>query len=382
MKPSGAVSRRGAEGGVERQCPPEFDQRLDTVSGAVEGLVELRRALALDPTFGAAAAEMAWLYWDADDARRQVLGLTWEEVDARMHEALTIAAAAPSPAYHQLSAELLVRQHRSDEALATLRQGLTLDPSDPWTYEGLSQALNFSGRPAEARTYLESAMRVDHGWTEWRHYQAGLSAFGLEDFETAVSHLREIDPASESSWPKFYGLHVLAAALAHLDRLPEAREATGDLRRVLRERREGDANTLTAQRFFVYEREKDALRLLAGLERAGIPRWPSAIARAPGEALEGPDLRRLVLGNQLDGRRTRPSEDTVRVVFHKDGTAERRNGDEIAMGTTWLQGSSLCTAYPRSLASCGPVFRLDVGTDQAGYRHELLFETYQLRPAP
>ena len=38
---------------------------------------------------------------------------------------------------------------------------MALDPSDPWTFDGLSQALIFNGRPKEGRAYLDAAMRLD-----------------------------------------------------------------------------------------------------------------------------------------------------------------------------------------------------------------------------
>jgi adenylate cyclase len=66
-------------------------------------------------------------------------------------------------------AELLAREHRSNEAVAVLVRAVALNPSDPWNYVELSQALNFTGRPKEARDYLDEVMRVDPGWTDLRH---------------------------------------------------------------------------------------------------------------------------------------------------------------------------------------------------------------------
>lgn len=140
----------------------------------VEAVRWYERALALDRDFGMAAAALAWLHWDADDQRAKALGLSWAGIEGKIYENLELAARNPSAMYYQLVADLLVRERRSDEAIALLQKAVPLDPSDPWTYEGLSQALIFSGRPAEGRAYLDAAIRVDPGWNDWRHYQGGL----------------------------------------------------------------------------------------------------------------------------------------------------------------------------------------------------------------
>ena len=72
----------------------------------------------------------------------------------------------------------MVREHNSDEAVTVLLKSVALDPSDPWNYLGLANALNFNGRPKEALSYLDAAARVDpNSWRDWRLYQTGLAEF-------------------------------------------------------------------------------------------------------------------------------------------------------------------------------------------------------------
>jgi adenylate cyclase len=351
-------------------------RRTDTVPGTIEALAHLSRALALDSDFGAAAAEMAWLYWDADDARRRALGLSWPEIDERLHTSLAQAAAHPTPAYHQLHAELLIRQNRTREALETLRAALALDPSDPWTFEGLSQALNFAGQPREARLHLDAAMRVDPGWTEWRRYQAGLSAFGEGDFVTAITHLDMIDLRSTNPWPKFYAAHLRVAAYAQLGAMQKAQEARRQLEAILRERGDDPPNRMIAQQFFVFSQEEDAERLLHGLALAGVPEWPAGINSAGETRLDDAAINRLVLGRSIVGHRTRPDETPFTASLGKDGAILRAIGGESATGRLWVQGNDLCTGWPNTLAACGPVF-LDRASGR--YRHELRFEAFEFR---
>lgn len=354
-------------------------RRADTLSGTVEALGFLRQALALDANFGAAAAEMAWLYWDADDVRRQVLGLSWKEIDDGLHGSLAIAARNPSPGYYQLISELLVREHRSDEAVAALQKAIALDPSDPWTYEGLSQALNFNGRPAEGRTFLDTALRVDPGWTEWRRYQAGLAAFGQGRYEEAVAQLEQVDVRSPNPWTKFYSLHVLVAALAHLDRLPEADTALGKLRMVLSDRQEGQPNLLIAQQFFVYKQSEDIARLLDGLTKAGVPELPAGMEPESAERLNSVQIGKLFFGHELTGRQVLPEVSAYHALIAADGTVTRTVGEVVVTGRMWVQGDSLCSAYSRQLTGCGAVFRNPSGRSDATNEYILLsrFKRYE-----
>ena len=121
------------------------------------------------------------------------MGLSGDEADDKVYETLEAAAKHPSPGYYQLVAELLVREHRSDEAVAVLLKAVALDPSDPWNYVALANALNFNGRPKEALSYLDAATRVDpSSWMDYRHYQAGLAEFGQGNFEEAVDLSRRL----------------------------------------------------------------------------------------------------------------------------------------------------------------------------------------------
>jgi adenylate cyclase len=348
-------------------------RRRETPEDTVEALSHLRHALALDPNFGAAAAEMAWLYWDADDARRQALGLTWEEIDDRLYGSLAAAAGNPPPGYYQLTADLLVRERRSDEAVAMLQQAMALDPSDPWTYEGLSQALIFNGRPGEGRTFLDTAMRVDPVWTEWRRYQAGLAAFGEGNYAEAVAQLEQVDVRSPNPWTKFYGLHVLVAALAHLDRLPEAATALRKLETLLVERRDAPPNLLIAQQFFVYKHPDDIARLLAGLKKAGVAELPPGTVLGSAVQMRGAEITKLIFGHELAGRQLLPEVAAYHATIAADGTVTKTVGKEPATGRVWVQGDSLCNAYPRLLTACAAVFRNPSGTASAMNEYTQLF---------
>ena len=305
-------------------------------------------------------AALAWVYWNVDEPR--ALGLSWEEVEAKLYESLEAAAKHPSPSYYQIAAELLIRERKSDEAIALLHKAVPLDPSNFWTYEGLSQAHTFNGRPKEGRAYLDAAMRVDPGWNDWRHYQAGLAAFGGGRFEEAAASLEKIDPRSHQPWPKFYGLQVLISAYGHLGRGAEIAAAKANFKTVLSERDEGEHDWLLTQEYFVFKNEVDIERLLEGLSKAGVPELPPDFDPKGMTRLTGPEIRSLIFGHELHGRRIAPEVEEYRRVTVTNGFTSVTIGSRSRHGASWTQAGVLCAAYPKYLTDCGAVFRNPAGS--------------------
>ena len=184
---------------------------------------------------------------------------------------------------------------------------MALDPSDPWNYLSLANALNFNGRPKEALSYLDAAARVDpNSWMDYRRYQAGLAEFGQEKFEDAVRSIEKMDLESPEPWAKFYALQVLVSAYAHLGRTEQAAAALERLRKVVARRMEYEPNQLITQDYMVFKNTADIERLLAGLSKAGVPDLP-ALASA-GMNAEGPAHRG---GNKVSHLRPRNAWTTM-----------------------------------------------------------------------
>jgi len=334
-------------------------------------------ALALDPKFGRAAAQLAWVYWNMDESRRKALGMSWEESDAKLYEFLGKAANNPSPTYYHIAAQLLTREHKSDEAIAGLQEAVALDPSDSWTFDALSQALIFNGRPKEGRAYLDAAMRLDpaglSGVADWRRYLAGLAAFGEDRFEDAIQSLEKIDLRSPDPWTKFYALQVLLSAYGHLGRGAELEAAKAEFKTVLTERDEADYDRLHVQFYFVFKNEADIVRLLDGLTKAGIPELPADIDLTSKDRLTGAEIQSLVFGHELRGRRTRPDVAEYRRTTAIDGSTTFTLGSQTLQGMSWTQAGALCTAYPKYLTECGAIFRNPAGTREQSNEYQFIF---------
>ena len=88
---------------------------------SVEGF---EQALALDPEFGRAAAQLAWMYSDAQwvQSKLKALGISNDEASAKRKESFDRAAKNPSSIYYQLLAEYLLYQQKSEEAIAAAQK--------------------------------------------------------------------------------------------------------------------------------------------------------------------------------------------------------------------------------------------------------------------
>jgi adenylate cyclase len=335
------------------------------------------RALALDPNFGRASAELAWVYWNMDDPRAEAVGISWDEIDAKRYEHLDRAAQHPSPTYYQIAAQLLTREHKSDQAIAFLREAEALDPSDSWTFDGLAEALIFNGRPSEGRAYLDTATRLDPsgpgGALDWRRYLRGLAAFNEGRFEEAVQSLEKIDLSSPHTWGKFQGLQVLLSAYGHLGRAAEVETTKGELLTVLSTIGERHYHRLFVQRYFVFKSEGDVVQLLEGLRKAGIAELPPGFDPASKDRLTEDEMQFLVFGHEIKGRRTFPDLVEYRRVTATDGSTAVVIGSAPRQGRSWMQAGTLCVAYPRVLTSCGVIFRNPAGTREQNNEYQFVF---------
>jgi adenylate cyclase len=272
---------------------------------------------------------------------------------------------------------LLTREHKSDEAIAGLQEAVALDPSDPWTFDGLSQALIFSGRPEEGRAYIDAAMRLDpaglSGSADWRHYLAGLASFGEGSFEDAVQVLEKIDLRSPDPWTKFYALQVLLSAYGHLGRSAELEVAKAKFKDLLAEMDEADYDRLRVQHYFVFKKEADIVRLLDGLSKAGIPELPPDIDPQSKDRLTGAEMRSLVFGHELRGRQTKPEVAEYRRTTAIDGSATVTIGSRTRQGMSWTQAGALCNGYLKDFTSCGVIFRNPAGTREHSDQYQYIF---------
>jgi len=334
-----------------------------TPEDIVKAANHFQQATALDPSFGAAEAMLAFIYWDSsgNEPRMKALGLSDDEIIARMYAHLDAAAKHPSVGYYQILAQLLVRQQKSDEAIAALQKGIALDPSDPGTYDSMSEVLTFNGRAPDGLSYIDAAMRLDPGWTNWRHYLAGLAHFSMGRFEDAITSLEKIDMQSDEFWPKFYGLQVLAASYGHLDRSTDITSVKGKLSQIMAEFGQRDPSVLFIQNFFAFKNEIDFVRLLEGLRKVGMPELPFGLDARSKDRLTGTEIKALLFGHDWQGSEVGTGVAWLRSIG-LDGTGRATFGDRSDRAEAKVEGDTMCTYFPTRFRLCDAIFRNPAGS--------------------
>jgi TolB-like protein/rhodanese-related sulfurtransferase len=232
------------------------------------------QAIALDPDYGRAHAALAAASW-------RIVQSFWESTTEggyqrafdRMQEALAQARRQPNALAHAVSAEVLSKQGRYEEAFAEVGRAMALAPNDPDNYLRKARVLNATGRAAEAEESVRWAMRLDPLYAPDYLRTLAMSLFHQQRYNEAVGILERLltlqtDVADDYT--------TLIASLGHLGRksgIPEAIKTFNELSVA------AGYNTITVQMFggwwwygdiFNYDPAyRD--RLMEGLRKAGVP---------------------------------------------------------------------------------------------------------------
>jgi TolB-like protein/class 3 adenylate cyclase/Tfp pilus assembly protein PilF len=227
----------------------------------------LARAIELEPKYAKAHALLAWSV-----GQQIFMG------QAERSDALPMAQAAArtavmldegDPWTHFAAGTVHFAARRADDAVASLRKAIDLNPNFALAYQQLGGALVFGGHPEEGLEPIGKGMQMspldpfNAQALTWK----GFALYFLGRLAEAEGSVRQ----ALQQRPNFpMALRGLAATLAEADRLDEARTALDESMRV-----EGHDS---AQRFAVllagrlpYTREADRDRYLGALRKAGLP---------------------------------------------------------------------------------------------------------------
>lgn len=111
-----------------------------------------------------------------------------------------------------------------EASIVEARRAVALNPNSAFTTSTLGLVLGFGGYPGEAIGWLRQAMRASPNDPLTWIWLNGIGDFQFysREFEVALETYRQVIHLR----PRFYSPHLwYAAALAHLGRLDEAREA-------------------------------------------------------------------------------------------------------------------------------------------------------------
>ena len=99
-----------------------------------------------------------------------------------------LCAAQTAAQYRQKAIEL--SQAKSwDEAIASYRKALDLEPNDPDTHYNLALALKYKGDTKQAAEEFEAALRLKPKWAD-AHYGLGATLYDLGEQAAALKELR------------------------------------------------------------------------------------------------------------------------------------------------------------------------------------------------
>ena len=233
------------------------------VSDLYEARRLLERSIALDPNYARAYATLsythlfAWIHaLDKDHLSPTAL----ERAHRLARKAVEVDPNLPIA--HAHLGMVLTFQGQHEQSIAEFEKAMALNPNfTDWRF-GI--ALNRAGQPARAVQVVQTHMRYDPFYAPSALGVLGLARYMLKEYSQALPPLR--DCVSRASGVR-EGHMWLAANLAQLERLDEARAEAAEVLRI------DPKFTIdgTQRRLFLHKRPEDAEHFFDGLRKAGLP---------------------------------------------------------------------------------------------------------------
>lgn len=227
-----------------------------------------RSAVALDPQYARAHANIAWtavcdVFLESADAN---------SLDEALRHIETALDIDDSDAWsHGVYAQLLFLLRRDDEAEIHFKRALALNPNDADVAAVFANILVYWGRWREAVTSIDAAKRINPFPPNLYHWYHALALYSGREYEQAVKALKEMRALERWS----HGL--LAACYAQMGRLDEARfevdAFVSERQRELKDRGEPLSRNrldLALTRADRYRNPSDREHFLEGLRKAGL----------------------------------------------------------------------------------------------------------------
>lgn len=187
------------------------------------------RAIALDPTFSRAYADLALTHIMAVE-----LGFS-DDPDSSTRKALKIAQQAlalddTAREVHFVLANIFRTMKRHDRAIAAARHAIALDPNYADGYAQLAVDLNYAGRPNEGLTAIKHAMQLNPRHPFFYVWILGQSYYLLDRYDEAARQFERV----KISNPNFTQAHkMLAATYSALGRADDAEWAAIELKTLI-----------------------------------------------------------------------------------------------------------------------------------------------------
>jgi TolB-like protein/class 3 adenylate cyclase len=304
---------RGAEL-VSRGSPHDF----------AEAIGNFNRAIELDPAYGQAMAELAWVYYisTGNDERQRALGTGTLETIGLSQLTFERAMKHPSARGYQLAGERHINHWEPEMAISDLDRAIALDPSNVWNYRQKAKAEILGGDPAEGLTFIDTSLRVDPREHQWTTSLRGLAEFSLERYADAAASLEKTLAGPAAS--NYDNLLPLMAAYGKLGEDEKARGLMKALDAYSIAYGDGGVTALLAAQYIPFAKLDDVLRFQDGLIKAGIPELPFGLDPKSEDRLSGDEMHALIYGHIIAGR-----------VLELSSSADIRMSQDYKVGVPW-----------------------------------------------
>ena len=219
-----------------------------------------RRAIALDPKYGAPVAGLAMAHmFDFQNRFTDKWEKSLDEADRLIREAL--AKDDKNPFAHWVASVVATWKKDYDRWVDEAERALALNPNYSLAINALGTVRLYLGEPLQAIPYIERAIRLDPAQQQYRHF-LGMAYFIAGNYETAAAVFKDrIANAPNTDLSRAF----LAATLGQLGRFDEARTVWQELMAI--NPRYAYADHIGRQPF---KNPADAEKFTDGLRKAGL----------------------------------------------------------------------------------------------------------------
>jgi adenylate cyclase len=250
-------------------------------------------------------------------------------------------------------------ESRHEEAIESARKAVTFHPNNAEAYANLGLVLAYSGLPAEAVAVTETGLRLNPAPPPSFQMFAGITFYTARQYDRAIEALtavRDAFPTSETLRSH------LAAAYAHQGRLDLAKVERDALLEVF------PAANLSYYRLLYdyYRRDEDRAHHIAGLQKAGVAKWPFGFEGRDEDRLDGNSLMALTIGQTWVGKH--PRGVAFIQAIDKAGNVAYRSANSFLTGTAQVRQNMLCQKFDGYFSDrvlCGYVYRNSAAADEA-----------------
>jgi TolB-like protein/Tfp pilus assembly protein PilF len=166
--------------------------------------------------------------------------------------------APEEPRCHRVLAQAQLFSRRYEAAEYHFRRAFDLNPFDADTLTQMGFLLTMRGRPVEALSWMDRAIRINPIHPDWYNADRGVALYAAGEYAAALASLAKVPGSSPWRMAK------LASCHAQLGQMEQARALMSEVRRLA-----PDFSPLDfAHRYLVYEHAADADHVAEGIAKA------------------------------------------------------------------------------------------------------------------